>query len=444
MSVRTRLAAAVTTFVLALLATACTTTLDFGSSPTPEVSAPRSPESPSPVPTGTGSAAAAMKALCEHTSSGGSSAVTAEGPTPPAIAQVEKQVEELRGLSFTQPVAVDAVTHAELVKGLEKSFDTSFPRALYERRSLAWQTIGVIPKGTDIRRALEEFNSGQVIGYYDTLSKELVFMGSNAPTAMEKVTLAHELTHALDDQTFGLSRIDHLGNTCQDEAYDAAVGAVEGDATYFMTQYALKDLTLEEQLQLGTEAGTAPSTASIPPFIVQMQEWPYMAGMDFVTALEARGGVKAVDQALTDLPTSTEQIIHPETYPNDVPQPVDIPDLGPRLGSEWSDLDVQQVGEEFLSIMLALRLDQGTADEASAGWGGGIYRAWRNGAAVAVVLSTVWDTTTDATQFADAMQGWIDAGNGQSATVLPVQGNRVEVLFGSDAQTLSALEAAAG
>ena len=169
-----------------------------------------------------------------------------------------------------------------------------------------------------------------------------------------------------------------------------------------------------------------------------------MAGMDFVTALEARGGVKAVDQALTDLPTSTEQIIHPETYPNDVPQPVDIPDLGPRLGSEWSDLDVQQVGEEFLSIMLALRLDQGTADEASAGWGGGIYRAWRNGAAVAVVLSTVWDTTTDATQFADAMQGWIDAGNGQSATVLPVQGNRVEVLFGSDAQTLSALEAAAG
>lgn len=442
MNVRACLAAAVTAFVLALLATACTTTLDFGSSPTPEVSVSRSPESPSPVPTGDNSAAAAMKALCEHTSSGGSSSVAPEGTPPPAIAEVEKQVEQLRGLSFTQPVTVDAVTHAELVRGLEKSFDTSFPQALYERRSLAWQTIGVIPQGTDIRRALEEFNSGQVIGYYDTQTKELVFIGTTHPTPMEEVTLAHELTHAIDDQNFGLSRIDHLANTCEDEVYDAAVGAVEGDASYFMTQYAMRYLTIEEQLQLGTEAGSAPSTAGIPPFIVQMQEWPYLAGMEFVAALEARGGVEAVNQALTDLPTSTEQIIHPETYPNDVPQPVDIPDLGPKLGSGWSDLDVQQVGEEFLSIMLGLRLDQTTADAAAAGWGGGIYRAWMNGDAVAVVLSTVWDTTGDATQFADAMQGWIDAGNGQSATVLPVQGNGVEVLFASDAQTLSALEQA--
>jgi hypothetical protein len=441
MSVRARLA--VVAMLLALFATACTTTLnvDIGSSPAPETSVPSSPESPSPVPTGDNSAAAAMETLCEHTSSGGSSSVAPEGPTPPAIAQVEKQVAQLRGLSFAQPVAVDAVTHAQLVKGLQESFDTSFPQALYVRRSLAWQTIGVIPKGTDIRRALEEFNSGQVIGYYDTQSKQLVFMGSNAPTPMEKVTLAHELTHALDDQNFGLSRIDHLANTCQDEAYDAAVGAVEGNATYFMTQYALKDLTLQEQLQLGTEAGSAPSTAGIPPFIVQMQEWPYMAGMDFVTALEARGGVEAVDQALTDLPTSTEQIIHPETYPNDAPQPVDVPDLGPQLGSGWSDLDVQQVGEEFLSIMLGLRLDQTTADEAAAGWGGGIYRAWRNGEAVALVMSTVWDTTADGTQFADAIQQWVDAGS-QQATVLPVQGNRVDVLFASDTQTLSALEAA--
>jgi hypothetical protein len=442
MSARARLAAAALAFALALLTGACSTTLDFGSSPTQVISVPPSPESPSPVPTGAGSAAAAMKALCEHTSSGGSSSVAPEGPTPPAIAEVEKQVEQLRGLSFTQSVAVDAVTHAELVKGLEKSFDTSFPQALYERRSLVWQTIGVIPEGTDIRRALEEFNSGQVIGYYDTESKELVFIGTSHPSPMEEVTLAHELTHAIDDQNFGLSRIDHLGNTCQDETYDAAVGAVEGDATYFMTQYALRYLSLEEQLQLGAEAGSAPSTAGIPPFIVQMQEWPYLAGMDFVTALEAGGGTKVVNQALTDLPTSTEQIIHPEKYPNDLPQPVDIPDLGPKLGSGWSDLDVQQVGEEFLSIMLGLRVDQGTADEAAAGWGGGIYRAWRNGDAVAVVLSTVWDTTGDAARFADAMQGWIDAGS-QPAAVMPVQGNRVEVLFASDAQTLSALEAAA-
>jgi hypothetical protein len=432
MTARMRAAA----LAFALAASACTMTVRIGANPSPSATAT------SPVPTGANSAAAALAKLCQYPPRKPPSPAPSEGTTPPAIADVESAVEELRGLDFTEPVGADPVTHEELVKGLEGSFDASFPSDLYERRSLAWQTLGVIPPDTSISQAVEDFGSSQVIGYYDTQTKQLVFIGSENPSPLERVTLAHELTHAIDDQHFDLSRIDTLGNTCQDDAYDAAVAVVEGNATSLMTQYALKDLSLQDQLELAVEVGSPPSTAGIPGFIVQTQEWPYTAGLSFISALQTRGGEDAVNGALTHLPASTEQIIHPDKYPSDTPQEVDVPDLAPELGAGWTDLDVQYVGEEFLTLMLELRIDTTSAEAAAAGWDGGIYRAWQSGDQVAIVLSTVWDTPQDASEFASAMQRWIDAGDG-SAAVLPAQGSSVRVLFASDPSTLEALQRAA-
>ncbi|HET9724446.1 MAG TPA: hypothetical protein VFR44_11495 [Actinomycetota bacterium] len=405
-------------------------------------SVPSVRETPSPPPEGSGSSAAAMEQLCDYGPPPGSEPVPPEGPTPAAIAEVERAVEELRGLDFTERVVADSVTQAELVDGLEKSFDYSYPRELLERRSRAWQTIGVIPPQTSIRAELERFASGQVIGYYDTLTGELVFIGTDDPAPYERVTLAHELTHAIDDQNFGLERLDALMTSCRDEAASAAVALVEGNATFFMTAYALRYLTPEEQLTLGEQAGG--EQPEVAPFIENQQIWPYTAGQRFVTTLSSDGGIDAINGAFRDLPVSTEQILHPERYPNDVPTPVDVEDLAPALGSGWEDLDVQEVGEEWLLLALQLRLDDAVAQEAAAGWDGGTYRAWTDGRDVAVVLSTVWDSPGEATAFADAMGDWIAASpEGQSAEVLPAEGSNVQVLFASDATTLDALDAAA-
>jgi hypothetical protein len=431
---------------LVLLAAACDRGGDDGkASRSPTTVAPSPSDTTSPDPDQTGSAAAAMKELCDYGPPPGSEPPPAEGPTPEVITQVESAVEDLRGLSFTEPVVADAVTQEELVDGLKESFDYSFPQGLLARKSEAWQTIGVIPPGTSIRDDLETFASGQVIGYYDTLSGELVFIGTDDPSPMEKVTLAHELTHAIDDQNFGLERIDQLGTSCRDEAAAAAVALVEGNATFLMTEYALEDLTPQEQLEFAAEILTEDtSTPDVAPFISDQQLWSYTAGQSFVQALDARNGPEAIDQAFRSFPVSTEQILHPDAYPSDVPTPVDIPDLGPALGQGWDDLDVQEVGEAWLSMALALRMDSSDAADAAAGWDGGIYRAWSNGDQVAVELSTVWDTPADATGFADTMATWIAASReSQSAEVLPVQGNAVRVLFASDASTLDALSAAA-
>ena len=99
------------------------------------------------------------------------------------------------------------------------------------------------------------------------------------------------------------------------------------------------------------------------------------------------------------------------------------------------------IGEAWLQIALGLRLDGSQAGAAAAGWDGGTYRAWSNGTDTAVELSTVWDTTGDAEEFAASMTDWIDQGDG-SATVLEPNGKAVTVLFASDPQSLQALEAA--
>ncbi len=400
------------------------------------------PSSPEPLPSppgGRGSAYAALRELCDRPGVPKEEEVRVEGEVPPVVADVQRAIQEVRGLRFREPVAADAVSQEELVRRLRRSFEHSFPSSLYRRRSAAWATIGVISPRASIKREVREFAAGQVVGFYVPTSGELVFIGSERPTPFERVVLAHELTHALDDQHFDLDRLDRLEARCRDEALQAALGAVEGSAQYFSVLYAQRFLSLEEQLGLG--AVDVPPVPDVEPFIVRLQLWPYTAGAAFVAARATAGGRPAVDEALERLPVSTEQVIHPERYPNDAPTLVDVADLADALGPGWRDLDVMEVGEAWLQTMLGLRLDGATARAAAAGWDGGLYRAWSHGRDVAVVLETAWDRGADAAEFAEALRSWI--GPGRPGTVR-VSGDRVTALFGSDRATLEALEAALG
>jgi hypothetical protein len=416
-----------------------------GRSPSPSVQVPVSPDPAPPPRDGRNSALAALERLCTlpQPDLDRGSQVPAEGPTPPAIAGVMRQVEQIRGFGFTERVVAQPATQSEVAEGLREYIETSYPTRFYDRRSRAWQTIGVIPDGTSIRDELLEYVSSQVIGYYDTITGELVFIGTSDPSPLERVTLAHELTHAIDDQRFGLEQIDLLGAECRDEPLQAAIALVEGNATYFMLRWAQTFLSAAEQLELSGEAAAQqPPPGDVTPFIDAIQNWPYTEGLRFITALDVRGGVDAVDGAFRDMPISTEQIIHPERYPNDVPTPVDVPDASDALGPGWTDLDVQGVGEMWLQLALSLRLEDSESEQAASGWDGGIYRAWAGGDDVAVILATVWDSEAEAREFATAMERWIALGD-DAAEVLPVDGTSSRVAFASDDETLALLTATA-
>ena len=355
---------------------------------------------------------------------------------PAAIAKVAGQVQEVRGLRFKRIVVPEAVTSRQIEHQLRSSLESGFPADVASREDRAWTTIGILRPGTDLRQAVIDFGTSQIIGYYDTKARRLVFEGGTSPTPYQRFTLAHELTHALQDQYFDLSRLDKLSADCQDERAEALLSLAEGDAVETQIRWAGQDLSSDEIAQLQKEAGSfPPPPASTPQFVQTMFLFPYRNGQAFVEALLQRGGERAVNDAFRHPPVSTEQILHPDKYPGDVPQTVQIRDLSKRLGQGWSLLDQEDVGEGWLLMLLELRLSTGDAEDAAAGWDGGLMRAWSRGQDTAVLIQTVWDTGRDASEFAKAMRDWI---RDQPAEV-EQSGSTVRVLFGSSGTALESL-----
>ena len=425
--------------VLAMVAAACpeqTTSTTGTASPTATVtSAGPLPGIPQVEPGGQPTAEAAIEALCVPPEPFGGEAIE-PGPLPDELAEVAQQVEQVRGAEFSRPVAVQAITDEVMDAKLDEAFEAAYPEVFYERRTAAWRVMGAIPPDADLREAYRAYLVGQVVGFYNPTDGELVYLGEGDLGLVERMVLAHELTHALDDQRFDLKRLDQLAARCLDEDYSAALGVVEGSAQFYASEVLIEfpEMDLTDLAEALTQAlGEGQGLEGVPQLVQELQTWPYSAGQAFVTALALEGDDAAVDGALRNLPVSTEQILHPEKYPTDVPIEVDVPDLTPELGPAWGDLDAMQVGEAWLRAFLALRLPNFESDEAAAGWGGGVYRAWTDGRDVVVVMRTAWDSEAEAESFATAMSTWAAEGD---EVAIDLEGDMVTVAFSTDGSLL--------
>ena len=176
---------------------------------------------------------------------------------------------------------------------LQESFQAYYPKDLYDRRTVAWRTIGVIPTDADLHEAYRTFLTGEVVGFYDPETGELVYLGSGDLGFTERLTLAHELTHALDDQTFDLTRLDALVDACQDERAAAALGLVEGSAQYFSAASMTEnpDVSLSDLIDAIAQAaagGSAPE--GVPPFLYASASGPTRMGWPTSARSRARAG----------------------------------------------------------------------------------------------------------------------------------------------------------
>ncbi len=420
--------AALLACALSLLAAACT-------------GGPReSARSPSPGSSRTAATPAAgpplgpRSRLCEYPRPKESPPPTAAAPLPAPVRAVADEVTAVRHESWAQPVVPEAVSQERLGQILRDLVERSLPAAQLARETRAWITIGALPPGASLRTALLAYVGTEVVGFYDTLSHRLVYAGSSNPSPYQRYVLSHELTHALDDQRFDLSRADALQYACRDERLSAFVALMEGDAVYTSGLWAQRYLSGSELDRLRQEAaGFPPPPATVPPFVQALQQFPYPNGLAFVRALVARGGEAAVNAAVRNPPVSTEQILHPDRYPSDVPAPVTVDRPG-GLGPGWRLIDREGVGEAWLKLLLQLRLPEGEAAQAADGWGGARYEAWARGASTVVVLRTVWDGPRDASEFAAALRSFVET---RPATV-DLGGSTVTATFGSDAASLVA------
>jgi len=365
-------------------------------------------------------------------------------PADPAAVYgaIAAQVEHIRGLQPNADVTPVVIDQATLTKNLTADFDRSNPASAIAHSQAELITLGLLPPGTDLRAAVLAFQSGQVLGYYSPEEHKLFVVsraGGIGPT--QRLTYSHEFTHELQDQHFDLKS---LGLDAQDQGDRslARLSLVEGDAVSVQYAWMATALSQEELGQVLAEsldpAGLAALNAA-PPILRETSLFPYTAGLSFVQQLLGTTGYPAVDAAFASPPDSTEQILHPEKYAAHE-APVEVTpakDLGSHLGSGWSEVALDTLGEEFLRVWLNQH-GSANAYAAAAGWGGDrlVLLSGPAGANV-VVLETVWDTPTDATEFGAAV-GTFSAT--LSATVVHTAGSsRVSIAIGPGAAKLAAV-----
>jgi hypothetical protein len=319
-------------------------------------------------------------------------------------AEVLRETSDVRQLSVLRPVKSGTQSRAEIERMLVRNFNEESSPEEMRAGELALKKLGLLPADFQLRAFLISVLTEQILGYYDPKTRHF-YLADWIDAQGQQAVIEHELTHALQDQHFNLLRFEKPRKGEADA--DAAVHAlVEGDATWSMTLYAMRDP--RRVFAMMKSVGTASTTKidSAPRALRESLTFPYEQGMLWVRQLYQRGGWKSVDDAFTNLPQSTEQIMHAEKYfAHEQPVKIDVPDLAPALGASWRRIDTDVNGEwGYYLILDGFLNDEKTSRAAAAGWGGDRYALYENQQTHETVMAqlTAWDTEQDAQEFFDA------------------------------------------
>ena len=346
-------------------------------------------------------------------SSGPASTTTTTNPQDldAVVNDIERFVERERGLKYKNTVEVRLAGEGDFQQLLLKDFDKE--RAGLTEQGEVLSALGLVTNGEDIVSDSRSMLEIGVVGFYDPETKQLVVRGTSISPYVREV-LAHELTHALDDQWFDLNR-PQLDNV-DDETDFGFLALTEGNARRIENAY-LASLSDEEQTQAVQEQqeliSEHPELFSLPRILLTLLQAPYDDGLSFVQSLLSSGGQQALDHAFSSPPVTSEQILQPAKFvagegPFDVPPPT----------PEGTASNVGVLGELLLQEMLSdSPFPSVDVTDAVRGWGGDKYVTWRSASGASCLRDTfVGDTTGDTSELIQAITSWADDHNGSVNT----------------------------
>jgi hypothetical protein len=314
------------------------------------------------------------------------------------VKDLQRFVEARRGLPFTAPVKYELLSASAFrakVLALAREDDDELEQT--QRELVA---LGLLKRGVDLRKARDKLLGGAVIGLYDPEKKELFVKGQKI-TPFVRTTLAHEITHALQDQHFN---IDHPEYDDRDDEIGLAFGAVaEGDALRIEEAYRNTMTEREQREETAEQIASASGVdfGGIPAVLSQLLLFPYADGPGLIAALVQAGGNPRVDTAFRTPPTTSEQVLHPPTYlAGEGPKPVTPPT------PDGTKFDEGVLGEFLTKVMLGTEVDNGVARTAAAGWGGDRYVAWDTGDKTCLRVAWTMDSAKDLDELRDALTRW--------------------------------------
>jgi len=343
------------------------------------------------------------------------------------VDEILKFASQDTGLPIKEQIKRRLTTRDEVVAYLEKSMSEDKDAQRLRRSELVLKKFGLLPHEFELQKFLVLLLREQVAGYYDAKTKTVNLLDWLDADAQRPV-MAHELTHALQDQSFGIEKWLKVGDTDlndlkeitpqdieNDEISEARQAVVEGQAMVTLVDYMLAPTkhsllespqiadSLKEQMLSGTD--DSPTFRDAPIFMKEELTFPYRYGLDFTADLLKNGGKsKAFAGAFAKPPRSTRQIMEPKTYLSDEHlEPVRLPDFNEDF-KNYDRFDIGSIGEFDVAVLVDEYAGQNASHDIYPHWRGGYYYAGRpkgdSSAPLVLLYFSVWSDPEAAAKFA--------------------------------------------
>jgi hypothetical protein len=331
------------------------------------------------------------------------------------------------GLPIRKQVKRRLTSRDEVVAYLTKHMKDEDVKKL-QRSELVLKKFGLLPRDFDLEKLLVALLREQVAGYYEPKTKTVNLLDW-VPMEDQEPVMAHELTHALQDQTIGLDKWMKKGEKDlgeirkdptpedieNDEIDDAREAVVEGQAETVMMEYELApvgrtianspDLVETMEAQMADGADDSKVFKDAPIFLRESLTFPYSYGMKFVIKVMEKGGnAKAFAGMLQNPPHTTREIMQPETYlSGEKIEPMRVPEFK-RDFKDYVKFDIGAMGEFDVAVLIEQYAGKKLSDEMYPEWRGGYYYAAHPKADAAAPLGLLyvsqWSSAEKASEFA--------------------------------------------
>ncbi len=290
------------------------------------------------------------------------------------------------------------ISRDEVNKFLRQKFDEDESTKRLQRAEIVLKKFGLLDRDFHLRPFLVSLLTEQIAGFYDDKTKTVNLLDWIEPDE-QKPVLAHELTHALQDQKVDLSKwgdVEVKGvakNAAEDNHHiqmdegDTVREAVtEGQAMAVFVDYGLQSTgkTIADAPDMGdrlremtSDTTGSPLLARAPLLLQQSLLFPYSDGLSFEYQMLRKGSREAAFAGvLARPPSSSSEIIHPDIYLAHTPVPVlRLPDIHPLIDAEYAPYDLGVMGELDVRILAELFGGPQLAQALSPAWKGGVYYA---------------------------------------------------------------------
>jgi hypothetical protein len=290
------------------------------------------------------------------------------------------------------------ISRDEVNKYLRERFDEDEGAKRMERSEIVLKKFGLLDRDFHLRTFLLSLLTEQIAGFYDNKTKTVNLLDWIQPDE-QKPVLAHELTHALQDQKVGLTKWSSVSmngpshnvqddnrHLQVDEADTARSAVAEGQAMAVFVDYTLKPSgkTLAESPEIAdrlkeqvADTSGSPVMARAPLLLQESLLFPYSEGLNFEQSILVKAGKDAAFAGvLANPPSSSFEIMHPEAYMAHAPVPVlHLPDIHPLLDPEYTPYDIGVMGELDVRILIELFGGREMAEALAPEWNGGMYYA---------------------------------------------------------------------